>query len=181
MEPRELERVLLERARSGDDRAFEELVGLHKRHIWAVCVRITRNSSDAEDALQDALTAAWQHIGKFRGEAKFSTWLHRIAANAALAVVRRRKDVALADVQPEGVEVADDGPDPYERIAQADRVQAALAELPENFRVAIVLREYGDMTYDEIAVHQGVPVQTVKSRINRARTALATILLASSG
>ena len=180
MEPRDSERALLERAREGDDRAFEELVGLHKTHIWAVCVRITRNQSDAEDALQDALTAAWQHIGKFRGEAKFSTWMHRIAANAALSVVRRRKDVALADMQPEGMDIVDDGPDEYERIAQVDRVQSALQQLPENFRVAIVLREYGDMTYEEIAVHQGVPLQTVKSRINRARTALATILLAAS-
>lgn len=180
MESRDVERALLERAREGDDRAFEQLVSMHKTHIWAVCVRITRNTPDAEDALQDALTAAWQHIGRFRGDAKFSTWMHRIAANAALSIVRRRKEVALDDVTPEGVELADDGPDPYEAIAQADRVQTALAQLPENFRVAIVLREYGDLTYEEIAIHQGVPLQTVKSRINRARTQLAGLLLSQT-
>ena len=86
-------------------------------------------------------------------------------------MVRRRRDVLL-DELPAVPAIADD----YERLAEADRVQAALRTLPEDFRVALVLREFGDLSYADIAAHQGVPVQTVKSRLNRARQALAAAL-----
>jgi RNA polymerase sigma factor (sigma-70 family) len=165
------ERALVARAQGGDERAFAELVTRHKKHIWAVCVRITNHGSDAEDALQEALTAAWQHLDKFRGDAKFSTWMHRIAANAALSVVRRRRDVILEDFDLE-----DTGRDPYREFDETDRVQAALRKIPNDFRAALVLREYGGLSYEEIAAHQGIPVATVKSRLNRAKKALAEAL-----
>jgi RNA polymerase sigma-70 factor (ECF subfamily) len=171
VDPDATERDLVARARNGDDRAFTELVTRHKKHIWAVCVRITNNGSDAEDALQEALTAAWQHLDKFRGDAKFSTWLHRIAANAALSVVRRRRDVVLDDF-----ELEDTGTDQYREFDETDRVQAALRLVPTDFRTALVLREYGGLSYEEIAVHQGIPVATVKSRLNRAKKSLAEAL-----
>jgi RNA polymerase sigma factor (sigma-70 family) len=171
VDPDATERDLVARARNGDDRAFTELVTRHKKHIWAVCVRITNNGSDAEDALQEALTAAWQHLDKFRGDAKFSTWMHRIAANAALSVVRRRKDVVMDDF-----ELEDTGTDQYREFDETDRVQAALRLVPTDFRTALVLREYGGLSYEEIAVHQGIPVATVKSRLNRAKKSLAEAL-----
>lgn len=158
-------------AKGGDERAFAELVTRHKRHIWAVCVRITNNGADAEDALQEALTAAWQHLDKFRGDAKFSTWMHRIAANAALSVVRRRRDVVLQEFDLE-----DTGGDAYREFDETDRVQAALRTIPMDFRAALVLREYGGLSYEEIAQHQAIPVATVKSRLNRAKKALAVAL-----
>jgi RNA polymerase sigma-70 factor (ECF subfamily) len=172
---------LLARARSGDAGAFERLVTAHSRRAWAVCYRITGNAHDAEDALQDALIAAWQHLDKFRGDARFGTWLHRIAANAALALLRRRRDLVMDELPVVAGEAGHPGDDHAERFAEADRVEAALRTLPEDFRVAIVLREYGDLTYAEIAAHQGVPVQTVKSRLNRARTALAELLRPAAG
>ncbi len=165
------ERALVSRARNGDERAFAELVTRHQKHAWAVCVRITNNGADAEDALQETLTAAWQHLDKFRGEAKFSTWLHRIAANAALSVVRKRRDVVMDDFELENT-----GRDQYREFDETDRVQAALKKVPSDFRTALVLREYGGLTYEEIAVHQGIPVATVKSRLNRAKKALAEAL-----
>ncbi len=165
------ESVLVKRARSGDDSAFAELVTRHRKHIWAVCVRITNNGSDAEDALQEALTAAWQHVATFRGDAKFSTWMHRIAANAALAVVRRRRDVLTDDV-----ELEDTGRDAYREFDDTARVQEALRTIPSDLRAARVLREYGGLSYEEIAAHQGIPVATVKSRLNRAKKALAEAL-----
>lgn len=165
------ERALVARARGGDDRAFAELVTKHRSHIWAVCVRITNNGADAEDALQEALTAAWQHLDKFRGDAKFSTWMHRIAANAALSVVRRRRDTVMSEI-----EIEDNGRDQYREFDETDRVQAALRQVPNDFRAALVLREYGGLSYEEIAAHQGIPVATVKTRLNRARTALAVAL-----
>ena len=167
------EAALLERARGGDGRAFEELLTPHRAKLWSICWRITGNQYDAEDALQEALTAAWLHLGSFRSDARFSTWAYRIASNAALAVVRKRRDIPVDDFpdlgEPSGVDFA-------EVIADRDRIQTALAGIPEQFREALVLREYGTLTYEQIAEHQGIPVQTVKSRLSRARAAVAAAL-----
>lgn len=161
---------LLAACREGDGTAFAELVGRYRHRLWSICFRVTGNREDAEEAVQDALTSAWQNLHKFRGEAKVSTWLYRIAANAALAVVRKRKDALAAD--PDMIELEDPAPLTADRIADVDAVRRALAELPEDFRVAIVLREFAELPYADIAEHQGVPVATVKTRINRARKQL---------
>ena len=165
--------ALINGARAGDRRAFAKLVEPYRDRLWGVCVRITRNHADAEDALQECLIAAWQNLGKFRGESAFSTWMYRIAANAALALIRRRRDLSA-----DGFELEDDGRDFTDSIADRDLVQAALRTVQPDFRVALVLREYGQLTYEEIAEHQGILVATVKTRINRARTALAAALTA---
>ncbi len=170
------ERVLVTRARDGDDVAFAALVQSSRARLWSICLRITGNHGDAEDALQDALTAGWQHLGRFRDDARFSTWLYRIATNASLAVVRRRRET------PSEVDdiwlVVDDATARYDDV---DRVQRALATVPETFRAALVLREYGDLTYEEIAAATGVGVQTVKSRLSRARAAVSAALAADGG
>ncbi|MEV6633623.1 sigma-70 family RNA polymerase sigma factor [Actinoplanes sp. NPDC051470] len=168
----EHETVLLARAAAGDARAFADLVTPYRNRVWAVCLRITADRDDADDALQDALTAAWRNLGGFRAESRFGTWLHRIAANAALALVRRRRDTPAEDhVLDRPVEV-----DAYAAVDEADRIAAAVRLLPDDFRVAFVLREYADLTYEEIAAHQDIGVQTVKSRLNRARRAVAAAL-----
>ncbi len=168
---------LLARARVGDQQAFGALVTMHRSRIWAVCFNIAGNQADTEDAVQDTLIAAWQNLGKFRGEAKFSTWIHRVAANSALAVIRKRKantDIVDFNDSDHPVLVDDDHEKAFdEHLAIQDQLRAALAELPEDFREAIVLREFADMSYQEISDHQRVPVQTVKSRLNRARKQLA--------
>lgn len=158
--------TLLERARTGDAVAFARLVEQHRSLLWSVCYRITLNQHDAEDALQDGLLAAWHHLASFRGEAALSTWLYRIAANAALAVARRRV--------PEPVEMVPEEPgyDLADAVVDRDLVQVALRTLPPDFREAVVLRELCDFTYDQIAAHQQVSVQTVKSRLNRGRSRL---------
>ncbi|MEO8527505.1 MAG: sigma-70 family RNA polymerase sigma factor [Pseudolysinimonas sp.] len=163
---------LLSRARAGDQRAFSALIEPNQRKLWAACLRITANSTDAEDALQDALIAIWQSIDKFRGESSFGTWCFRVASNAALAVVRRR---AYTSELPEDLP-EDDRPDFTETFADRDRIQTALQTIPEDFRVALVLREFGDFSYQEIADHQGILVDTVKTRIYRARIALREAL-----
>jgi RNA polymerase sigma factor (sigma-70 family) len=168
------EAALVRRARAGDERAFVELITAHRSTVWAVCLRITGNPHDAEDAAQDALAAAWRNIERFRADARFSTWLFRIASNAALAVVRRRHDTV--EINAEDCVGGDLG----DRVTDADRVQRALMTLPEDFRVALVLRIYGDFSYDEIAVHQGILVQTVKSRLWRARSMLQDLLATNS-
>ncbi|MDR3068297.1 MAG: RNA polymerase sigma factor [Cellulomonas sp.] len=166
---------LLARACSGDQQAFEALVAPHRRTLWGVCLRITGNHHLAEDALQDALLAAWRNLAQFRGESAVSTWLYRIASNAALAQVRRRRDETVEAIP----ETADEWADPQHGVAERDRVAEALRQVPPDFREALVLREYGDFTYEQIAAHQGIGVQTVKSRLSRARAALRAVLAES--
>ncbi|WP_420880251.1 RNA polymerase sigma factor [Rhodococcus sp. (in: high G+C Gram-positive bacteria)] len=164
---------LLALCRQGYETAFGELVGRYRNRLWTICFRVTGNREDAEEAVQDTLTSAWQNLHKFRGDAKISTWLYRIAANASLAIVRKRKEtVADFDV----IELEDPAPMTADRVADVDAVRRALAELPEDFRVAVVLREFAEMSYADIAEHQGIPVATVKTRINRARKQLITLL-----
>ncbi|MCD2140921.1 RNA polymerase sigma factor [Rhodococcus pyridinivorans] len=167
------ETELIERCRAGDRTAFAALVTPARTRMWAVCVQITGNRHDAEDALQDALIAAWQNLDKFRGTAQFSSWLYRIASNAALAIVRKRRDIPSDEID---LAHSLSTPGPADRVADTDAVRTALAQLPEQFRAAVVLREYAQLSYAEIAAHQGVPVATVKSRINRGRAQLLDLL-----
>ncbi|UYP18764.1 sigma-70 family RNA polymerase sigma factor [Rhodococcus sp. Z13] len=168
------ETELVERCRTGDRAAFAELIAPSRQRVWAICMQITGNRHDAEDALQDALIAAWKNLDKFRGTSAFGTWLYRIASNASLTVGRRRRGEVL-DEQID-LDHAAGGSAIADSVADGDAVFQALSLLPEQFRVAIVLREYARMSYREIADHQGVGVQTVKSRIGRARTQLVELL-----
>ncbi|MFT4188918.1 MAG: sigma-70 family RNA polymerase sigma factor [Aeromicrobium sp.] len=170
--------ALVERARAGDAEAFTELVNESRDLLWSVCLRVTADPLDAEDALQDALIAAWQNIHKFRGNAKFSTWCYRIASNAAIAVCRKRRSVPVDAADVAGLLIS---ADETGQVDDRDLVTAALREVREDFREALVLREYGDLTYAEIAEHQGVGVQTVKSRINRARSQLSEAVRRATG
>jgi RNA polymerase sigma factor (sigma-70 family) len=165
---------LLALCRQGDHAAFAQLVGQYRGIVWSVCLRVTGNRQDAEDALQNALTAAWQHLHKFRGDGDFKAWLYRIASNAAKTVASRDRDI-LTD-NDDFIELVDNRPMTADRVADVDAVRRAIADLPEDFREAIVLREFAGLTYQEIADQQGISVQTVKSRINRARTRLVADL-----
>ncbi|MET9200393.1 sigma-70 family RNA polymerase sigma factor [Gordonia sp. NPDC003585] len=165
------ETELIDRARTGDQRAFGELVEAQRDRMWAICLRITGNPHDAEDALQDALVAAWRAIGRYRGDAKLSTWLFRIASNAALAQIRKRPDTDdIDDHQPVSTVDFTSG------IVLSDRIQDALSRVPDAYRATFVLRVYGDLSYAEIAEAQGIGVQTVRSRISRARDILQDLL-----
>ncbi|APT90053.1 hypothetical protein CSPHI_02010 [Corynebacterium sphenisci DSM 44792] len=166
--PAAAEADLVARARARDAVAFAELARRARTQIFATCMSITGNHHDAEDALQEALTAAWQHIGAFDGRSRFSTWLHRIAANVSIDIVRRRRRVVPED-QSEW-ELPAPGSSIGDRVADGDAVQRALAGLPDDFREALVLFEIGGLSYRELAEHQQVPVQTIKSRLFRARS-----------
>lgn len=167
------EAELLARAQAGDERAFAALAREASGKMWAVCLSITGNRHDAEDALQNALTAAWQNLHRFDGKAKFSTWAYRIASNAALQIVRRRRE--FPDEEAGMTELAA-GSGVDEQVTAGIVVRDALAQLPDDFRQALVLREYGGLSYQDIAEQQQIPVQTVKSRINRARSKLLQAL-----
>lgn len=175
------ESTLLIRARNGDHAAFLQLVEPLRGRVWGVCLNIAGNHHDAEDAFQDSMIAAWQNLDRFRGEAKFGTWIYRVAANTAVSVVRRRKpntdSVDFSDpAQSAATAEQFRSPDFADRIATRDAVRAAIAGLPDDFRTALVLREFGDLTISDIASHEGVPEATVKTRLHRARRQLADTL-----
>ncbi len=166
--------VLVRRAQRGDASATDVLVRRHYDSVRAVCHRIVINRADADDATQYALISIVKALPQFDGRSKFSTWVYRIATNAALDEVRRigRRPLPTSDA---GVydSVATDRSDAVD--AQMD-VSAALSQLPEEYRSTLVLRYIADLDYAEIAAIQGVPVGTVRSRLARGRAELAKIL-----
>ena len=140
----------------------------------AICHRIVINKSDAEDATQMALISIVRAIPSFDGRSKFSTWIFRIATNAALDEMRRIQRRPLP-TDKESVYDSPAGDHTSAVDAQID-VSGALSQLPEEYRAAIVLRHVADLDYEEIAAIQGVPVGTVRSRLARGRAQLAEIL-----
>jgi RNA polymerase sigma-70 factor (ECF subfamily) len=169
------DRELIARSRTGDLDAFEALVRIHQRHIYQLAYRLTGNHEDAGDAAQEAFVRAFQALPRFRQEAAFSTWLYRIATNAALDLVRRRPAVPP-------VELPVNHPAPHDPDAEAHRreisrrVHAAVAQLPAEYRVVVVLRDLQGLAYDEIATILAIPIGTVRSRLSRGRESLRVLL-----
>jgi RNA polymerase sigma-70 factor (ECF subfamily) len=173
----------------GDRSAMDQLLRLHYDRMYAVCRRITGNDADAADATQEAMISVVRSLTRFDGRSSFGTWVYRIATNASLDELRRRgRRPRLADrdtTSGDGADAWSDhdartaDPDAEQRVdAIADRmaIDSALAKLPDDFRVPIVLRDVADFDYAEIASTLGIPVGTVKSRIARGRGALAQLL-----
>jgi RNA polymerase sigma-70 factor, ECF subfamily len=167
--------TLMRRHVEGDPDAFGEIVRRHRDRLWAVAIRTLGNPEDAADALQDALVNAFRRAGSFRAESAVTTWLHRIVVNACIDRVRRtaaRPVVVLAD----DVDAASPGPDPGTQTALRLDVEAALATLPHEQRVPLVLVDMEGYPVSEVAEMLGCPVGTVKSRCARARARLLPLL-----
>jgi RNA polymerase sigma-70 factor, ECF subfamily len=158
----------------GDPQAFGALVARHERRIYGLCLRILGNREDAEDAAQEAFLAALRRAATFRRAAAFSTWLYRIAVNAATDQARRRGRARLTPLDPEDAgQAADPAGDLGEAVTAAVTVQTALTRVPEEFRVAVVLCDLYRLPYADAAQILEVPVGTVKSRVFRGRLSLA--------
>jgi RNA polymerase sigma-70 factor (ECF subfamily) len=167
--------VLLRRHVDGDPDAFGELVRRHEGRLWAVALRTLGNPDDAADALQDGLLNAFRRAGSFRGDAAVTTWLHRIVVNACLDRVRRaavRPTSPLTDDDDHSATLASADPDPAERASTRVDVQRALATLPAEQRVPLVLVDMEGYSVAEVAKLLGIPAGTVKSRCARARAKL---------
>ena len=174
MEPNESQ--LISGAQNGDSDALEQLLRTHYDMIFSICRKLTGNDADANDATQESLLAIVRGLPSFQGTSKFSTWAYRIATNSTLDELRRRTRRPITgldewDFPKEGT------PGIEEIVVTALDVHAALDNLPDEFRIPIVLREQLGMNYDEIAEVLSLPSGTVKSRIARARTKLKTDLL----
>jgi RNA polymerase sigma-70 factor (ECF subfamily) len=171
---------LVERWQAGDTGAFEVLVRRHERRVFGLVFRMLGNRQEAEDVAQEAFLALHRHGHRFRGEARFSTFVYRVAANAALnrrrSLGRRRsREEALAHRQDAGDDLPSTPRDPEDAASGGEiqlRVQAALLGLPHDLRMAVVLYDIEGQSYGEIAQTLRIPEGTVKSRIHRARTAL---------
>jgi RNA polymerase sigma-70 factor (ECF subfamily) len=160
----------------GDQRAFGQLVTRHERRVYGICLRMLGNREDAQDAAQDAFLSALRRASTFREAAAFSTWLYRIAVNAATDQARRRARTRTVPLEPDDAGTPTPTHDPADHgdaVATAVTVQAALAKIPEEFRAAVVLCDLLRLPYAEAAAVLEVPVGTVKSRVFRGRLALA--------
>jgi RNA polymerase sigma-70 factor, ECF subfamily len=157
----DLESETIARARTGDETAFSRLYERHYPRIFAFCLRMRGERSKAEDLTQEVFLRAWRNIGSFRGDARFTTWLHSIAANAAIND-RARADEVLLPREEDYVTFFESRDIDLER---------AIAGLPPRARATLLLAVEG-YAYEEIATMTGVTVGTVKSQVHRARTLL---------
>lgn len=179
------EKEWIAKAKDGDQSAFEALVRLYEKRVFALTARMCRNSADAEEAAQEAFLAAWQGLPFFRGESSFSTWLYRLASNACVDLLRRegkrRSSVSLDDEET-ALDLPDGSLSPHDEAERAElrrQIEAGFAALPPDYREVLVLREIHQRSYDEIAAILSLDLGTVKSRISRGRKRLRKILLES--
>lgn len=170
---------LTKAAQSGDRRALEELLRRHQDQIHAICRRLAGNDADGQDATQEALIAIVKGLPRFQGRARFSTWAYRVATNAALDELRRRSRRPVPS-ETDDRQAASIGDDPASVVARLD-LDAALAQLPEEFRVPVVLRDVAGCDYAEIGQILQIPPGTVRSRIARGRARLAEAMSADGG
>lgn len=193
---------LVEAAQSGDKAALETLLNRHYPRISGLCLRMAHNKADAQDATQDAMIAIVNGLKTFDGRSSFSTWSYRVATNATLDELRRKKrrlipDNTLSQNQPnnttspgryrdetktDNVAHATGQSDPHgdfqHQLAERDQVLQALQQLDEPFRTAVVLRDYSGFDYQQIAETLNIAIGTVRSRIARGRSKLAETLIA---
>jgi RNA polymerase sigma-70 factor (ECF subfamily) len=169
------EHHLVVAAQSGDQRALDQLLRRHYDRVHAVCRRVLLNDADAADATQDALIAIVRGLHRFDGRSSFATWAYRVTTNTCFDHLRRarRRPVTVPEDDRRDSAPAWGGPSLDVTITDRLALDEALAQLPEEFRMAVVLRDVADLDYAEIAVALGVPIGTVRSRIARGRAALA--------
>lgn len=184
MSEREIDRKLVERAQSGDKGAFDQLVAKYQRKLSRLLARFIRDPAEVEDVAQEAFIKAYRALPSFRGDSAFYTWLYRIGINTAknYLVAQGRRAPTSTEYDSEEAESFDGGeqlrdintPESLLLSKQiGETVNAAMEGLPEELRTAIMLRELEGMSYEEISRIMNCPIGTVRSRIFRAREAVA--------
>lgn len=170
---------LVDRARRGDAGAFGELVRRHQNEVYTVALRMVADRHLAYDVAQDAFVRAWRAIGRFRGDAQFSTWIHRVTVNTALTHRDRRSRTRADSLEEDFREPEAEGLSP-ERAAESAEIrphlEAALTALPDTLRAVVVLKDVYDWTHADIAGELGITVTAAKVRLHRARSRLRSAL-----
>jgi len=164
------ERGWVERAQQADTTAFESLYRLHVDRVFGLCLRMTGNSSEAEDCTQEAFIQAWNKLSKFRGDSAFGTWMHRIAVNSVLGRMRKARREqdrieAVTDISPAPETVGDSG--------NFEDLQNAVDDLPEGARHVFVLHAVYGYSHDETGDMLGIAAGTSKAQLHRAKRLLA--------
>ncbi len=171
---------LVRRCQRGDASAFDTLVRRHEQRVVNVAYRMLGEREAAHDAAQEAFLSAWKALPRFRADASFATWLYRIAHNVCLDHARRARRLpdpmpSRAADEPSPLDPADPGPGPEAQAETSQlqrRVHEALGRLPVKYRSLLILFDIEGLTYEQITEVLGLPMGTVKSRLNRARHAL---------
>ena len=182
------ERSLIQKAKQGDMRAFEELILKHEKIVYNLALRMMNHSEDAQDIAQEVFLKAYRSLSNFDERSAFSTWLYRITHNTCIDEMRKRKGKQTYSLEEEleseeGTmqrQIADAGDTPEESLLRAEQkseILQALDRLSEEHKAAILLRDVKGLSYEEIAEILELSLGTVKSRISRARNQLKTEIL----
>ncbi len=175
----EEEQIWLEQARDGDKEAFGKLIDAYQTPVFNLAYRMLSNADEAEQAAQEAFIRAWTRLDSYNQQHKFSTWLLSITSNYCIDLIRKRRKQLLSidgPLPPHPALISEHSKGPEAQAVQSEEigvVQVLLATLPEEYREAVVLRYWYDMSYDEIADVMKTSVSAIKSRLFRARRQLA--------
>jgi len=181
------EEVLVRRIIAGDDKAFEYLVEAYNKKVFNIALRILNNYEDASDITQDIFLKIYRKIHTFKENCSFYTWVYRLSVNTCIDELRRRKNFNTVSIDSSlptedgemSWDIADDS-DSADELLQKKEVRQilrrAISQLPDIYRVLLILREYDGLSYQEISQIINIPIGTVKSRINRARIMLRNLL-----
>ena len=170
---------LVERTKAGENRGFDELVRRYRDRVYRLSTKILRHEDDAAEALQDAFLSAYRGLPKFKSESTFSTWLYRIATNASLMKLRRRRDGHVSyeqsqgsDSEAEPLAIPDGSTQPLEELLDSEAREVLgreVDQLPANEKEVFVLRDIMEQSNADVAQELGLTVAAVKSRLHRAR------------
>ena len=176
---------IVERVKAGEIALYEILMRRYNQRLYRVTLSIVRDTSEAEDVMQDAYVRAYEHLGQFEGRAPFRAWLTRIAANEALARVRsRNQNEQFEETDAGNMQTVDAAPDPETRAAcseTAELLEAAVLQLPEQYRTVIMLRDVEEMSTKETAEALDLSEENVKVRLHRGHALMQDWLLARVG
>jgi RNA polymerase sigma-70 factor (ECF subfamily) len=171
------DQALIQAFRQGDESAFDRLFTRHQDYVYNVCLGILGNADDARDCTQETFLRVYRKVAEFRAEAAFSTWLYRVTVNVCVGQLRKRSRVGMSSLEEETVrEIADDGPELWVgpvREVDEQLVREVVAELPEDYRVLLVLRYFQDLSYEEMVEVMGYNLSQLKVKLHRARRAFA--------
>lgn len=172
---------LVDRARHGDRDAFGELVRIHQNEVYTLAVRLVRDPDQASDVAQDSFVRAWRAMPNFRGDAKFSTWMHRITVNTAWTHRAKRNRVKVDSIDVLQNDPESDSLDPVraaESASIAPMISRALLELSDSVRAVVVLKDVYGWSHVEVADHLDISVTAAKVRLHRGRKELRSKLAA---